>query len=138
MSGPLLLLFQPDGLPTGLADGCGSAAIMSGSLTNHGGGHPITMGDGLLFPGSDGAGFRLQEGLFIGGPGLWVGFARLPMYHGFHWLPEKYTMVMVYMALTVSTLLGSISSRLTPEKLCIRTFMSKMLYPLFTLTRLSR
>ncbi len=63
-------LFLPDGLPTGLADGYGSAAIMSGSLTNRGGGPPITMGDGLLFLRSDGAGFRLQEALSIGDPDL--------------------------------------------------------------------
>src|SRR4030043_479271 len=99
---------------------------MSGSLTNHGVGHPITMGDGLLFPGSDGAGFLLREGLFIGGQDLWVGFAHLPTYHGFHWLQGKYTMDMVTMARTVSMLLGSISSRSTPEKLFIRMFMSTM------------
>ena len=50
MSGRRGSLFLSDGLPTGLAGGCGSLATMSGYLMNPGVGCPITTDGGLLLP----------------------------------------------------------------------------------------
>src|SRR4030042_5387887 len=101
-SGLLRWWFQLDGPLTGWEDGYGSAATMSGSPTNPGGGYPIITEDGLLCLLSDGAGSLLREGLFTGDPDLWVGFAHPLMSPGFLWLRERSTTVTDFMALTAS------------------------------------
>src|SRR4030042_3216571 len=102
MSGLLRWWFQLDGPRTGQEDGYGSAAIMSGSLTNPGGGCPIITEDGLSCLLLDGAGSLLREGLFTGDLDLWVGFAHPLISPGFLWRRERSTTVTEIMALTAS------------------------------------